>query len=57
MGSLALAVYVELGDGRRMRQFLDLSQPTGRTVVKAPTKPKSVSVNDNFEVLAFIEKE
>lgn len=55
--SLPVPVYVELSDGRRARQFLDLSGATGRTVLKVPAKPKSVSVNDNFEVLAFIEKE
>jgi hypothetical protein len=54
---LALPVYVTLQDGRRARQFLDLSGPAGHAVVKVPSKPKAVSVNDNFEVLAFIDKE
>ncbi len=54
---LVLPVYVTLQDGRRARQFLDLSGPTGQATVKVPSKPKAVSVNDNFEVLAFVEKE
>ncbi len=54
---LALPVYVELQGGRRARQFLDLSGPTGHATIKVPSKPKSVSVNDDFEVLAFVEKE
>jgi len=54
---LALPVYVELQGGRRARQFLDLSGPTGHATVKVSSKPKSVSVNDDFEVLAFVEKE
>jgi aminopeptidase N len=54
---LPIPIYVELADGRRMRQYLNLSGPTGRAVVKAPSKPKNVTMNDNFEVLAFIEKE
>lgn len=55
--SLVLPIYVELPDGRKARQFLDLSKPTGRSVMRVPAKPKSISVNDNFEVLAMVEKE
>ena len=54
---LALPVYITLQDGRRARQFLDLSGPTGHATIRVPSKPKSVSVNDNFELLAFIEKD
>jgi len=54
---LPIPVYVDLGDKRRLRQYLNLSGPTGRAVIKCPSQPKGVSINDNFEVLAFVEKD
>jgi aminopeptidase N len=54
---LALPVYVELSKQRRLRQFMKLSEMTGRVVIKSPEKPKSISVNDEFEVLGFMDKE
>lgn len=55
--TIALPVFVDLGKGRQVRKFLDLSGPTGSTTIRVPTKPASVSVNDNFEVLAFVDRE
>ena len=53
---LPIPVYVDLGNNKRLRQYLNLSGATGRAVIKCPGKPKTVSLNDNYEVLAFIEK-
>ena len=54
---LPIPVYVELEKGKRARAFLNLSGATGRAQVKVPAKPRSVSLNDNYEVLASVQKE